>query len=632
MSHRLCVAGIVLLACGVIETSAGASGATLANQPAARPNILWLTCEDTGPHLGAYGDKYATTPHLDAFAKTALRYRTCWSNAPVCAPARTTIISGIYPPSTGSEHMRSQIPYPTGLKMYPQHLKEAGYYCTNNSKEDYNLAKPDKVWDESSPKAHWKNRAKGQPFFAIFNDTVTHESQIRRKGHKLVHDPQQVRLPAYHPNTPESRRDWAQYYDNITTMDSTFGAKLAELREAGLADNTIVFFYGDHGSGMPRGKRTACDSGLHVPLLIHVPEKFRALAPGYQPGGVTERLVSFVDLAPTLLSLVGVKPPASMQGEPFLGPHATAPRQYVFGFRGRMDERYDFVRSCRDQRYVYVRNYLPHLPHGQHVEYQFETPTTRVWKSLFDQGKLTPEQAQFWQPRVAEELYDLETDPDEVRNLAASPAHREILERMRTAQRGLARSIRDVGFLPESELHLRSTGTTPYDMGRRDADYPYDRIADMAELASFPDNSAKALSQLRDGLGDRDAAVRYWSVMGFLTRGKSAVEGQAERLRSALGDPSPLVRMAAAETLGRLGSADDLARSLPVLKELLDHAQHGPYITTMTINVIDHLDGKAASLLSAVKAAESVDKALPQRAAGKAGRLIRKIEADAAGR
>lgn len=398
--------------------------ACFADPASPKPNILWITCEDIGPHLGCYGDEYADTPVLDQLAAKGTVYLHAWSNAPVCAPARTTITTGVYPPSTGAQHMRSFTRLPEDIKMYPQFLREAGYYCTNNSKEDYNLAKPGQVWDESSRKAHWKNRKPGQPFFAIFNFTNTHESKIRTRAHKCLHDPAKTPLPAYHPDTPEVRLDWAQYHDNITTMDRMAGDKLRELEEAGLADDTIIFFYGDHGSGMPRGKRCAWDSGLRVPMIVYVPDRFRHLAPDdYGPGKRADRLVSFVDLAPTLLSLVGIKPPKYMQGHAFLGKHSAPPQPFIYGFRGRMDERYDMVRSVRDQRCVYVRNYMPHLPAGQHVRYMFVTPSTRVWKELFDQGKLTPEQAAFWQRRPPEELYDLKNDPDEVRNLANSPEH-----------------------------------------------------------------------------------------------------------------------------------------------------------------------------------------------------------------
>ncbi|HVR76562.1 MAG TPA: sulfatase-like hydrolase/transferase, partial [Planctomycetota bacterium] len=353
---------------------------------APRPNILWITCEDMGPHLGCYGSPDAVTPGLDSFAARSLRYLNVWSNAPVCAPARTAIISGLYPTSTGSEHMRSLVRLPDGFRMFPQLLRDAGYYCANNAKEDYNLEKPGQVWDDSSRRAHWRNRKPGQPFFAVFNLEITHESKIRSRPHTPVHDPAKVRLPAYHPDVPEVRRDWAQYHDNVAAMDAQAGKIIDDLEEDGLAGDTIVFFFGDHGSGMPRSKRSACDSGLRVPLLVHVPDRFLGLAPkDYAAGGTTSRLVSFVDLAPAVLSLAGVKPPAWLQGRAFLGPHEAPPARFLFGFRGRMDERIDLVRCVTDGRFVYVRNYLPHRIAGQHVEYMFETPTTRSWKALYDQ-------------------------------------------------------------------------------------------------------------------------------------------------------------------------------------------------------------------------------------------------------
>ena len=306
---------------------------------AERPNILWITSEDNGPHLGCYGDGYADTPNIDRLATRGTIYLNCWSTAPVCAPARTTLISGLYPPSTGAEHMRSMTSLPANFRMYPQYLREAGYYCTNRSKEDYNLEKPGKVWDESSRKAHWKNRKAGQPFFAVFNHTISHESKIRSRPHTLVHDPAKVRLPAYHPDTPEVRHDWAQYYDKLTEMDALVGKNLRELKEAGLDDDTIIFYYGDHGSGMPRSKRWPYNSGLRVPLVIYVPPKFRKLAaPDYKTAGSTDRLVGFIDFPATLLSLAGIKPPEHFQGHAFMGRYVADEQPFIYGFRGRRSE------------------------------------------------------------------------------------------------------------------------------------------------------------------------------------------------------------------------------------------------------------------------------------------------------
>ncbi len=366
-----------------------------------KPNILWITSEDHGPQMGCYGDKYATTPNVDALAKKALLYKFCWSNAPVCAPARTTLISGIYPTATGGEHMRSMVSMPRGTKMYPQFLREAGYYCTNNSKTDYNFEEPGKVWDESSGKAHYKNRPAGAPFFAIFNSTKSHESQLRKRPYKAVHDPAKVRVPAYHPDTPEVRQDWAQYYDTVTEADADAGKQLKALEDAGLTEDTIVFYYADHGSGMPRSKRWPYNSGLQVPLVVYIPEKYKDLRPPeYKAGGTSERLVSFVDFAPTLLSLAGITPPDWMQGHAFLGKFtAPKPQPYVYGFRGRMDERTDCVRSISDGRYVYIRNFRPDKIYGQHINFMWQTPTTRVWEKMFKDGKLNAAQSAFWKTK-----------------------------------------------------------------------------------------------------------------------------------------------------------------------------------------------------------------------------------------
>lgn len=592
-----------------------------------QPNILWITSEDNGPHLGAYGDDYADTPNLDSIAAGGMIYTNAWSTAPVCAPARTTIISGMYPPSTGSEHMRSMTRLPANMKMYPQYLREAGYYCTNNSKEDYNLEKPGQVWDESSREAHWRKRAPGQPFFAIFNFTTTHESQIRKRPHTAVHDPAQVRIPAYHPDTPEVRQDWAQYHDKMTEMDVQAGNVLRELEQDGLTEDTIILYFGDHGPGMPRGKRWPYNSGLNVPLIVHIPEKYKHLAPeGWEAGGDSDRLVGFIDLAPTLLSLASIAPPEHMQGHAFLGEYAEAEQPYAFGFRGRMDERYDMLRVVRDKRYLYIRNYMPHKIYGQYIAYMFQTPTTQVWKRLYDEGKLKPPQTYFWERKPAEELYDLANDPDEVNNLANSPEHKEILDRLRLALREWQFSIRDVGFLPEGEIHSRSEGSTPYEMGHDSQQYPMEKIVNAAELAS----SLKpgVTGELVKALGDEDSAVRYWGAMGILMRGAGAVKEAGDALRKALADGSPSVRVIAAQALGQYGSGSDLDKALPVLLELAALDKNGLYTSMLALNALDALDGKAKRAASVIKALPERDPSVHQRARSYVASLIKKTVAD----
>jgi len=599
--------------------AASLASAALSGAGDARPNILWITCEDIGPALGCYGDTYADSPNIDKLAARGMLYRNAWSNAPVCAPARTTIISGVYPPSCGAEHMRSMTRLPANMKMYPCFLREAGYYATNNAKEDYNLEHTGEVWDESSNQAHWRKRKPGQPFMSVFNHQITHESQIRTRPHTWVHDPAKARVPAYHPDTPEVRQDWAQYYDNITTMDGQAGKILKQLEEDGLADSTIIFFYGDHGSGMPRSKRWPFNSGLRVPMIVYFPEKFRSLAPKeYKAGGTSDRPVGFVDLAPTVLSLAGIAPPAYMQGSAFAGSHAGPERVYNFGFRGRMDERYDLVRSVRDKRFIYIRNYMPHKVYGQHIDYMFQTPTTAVWKKRYDEGKLQPPKTYFWETKPPEELYDLDNDRDEVKNLAKSPEHRQILKRLRGAQQEWTQSIRDVGFLPEGEIHDRSKGSTPYEMGHDEKRYPMSRIMGTAELASGLDGGAAG--ELTKRLTDPDGAVRYWAAMGLLMRG--AIDG----LRKALSDSSPNVRAVAAEALGRYGSAEDLKQSLAVLIELAPADKNGAYVSLLALNALEALGNKAAPVKDAIKTLQLEDKASPARARGYGKTLARNIK------
>jgi arylsulfatase A-like enzyme len=593
---------VVLLSCVHAALLAG----SLRAADAPRPNILWLTSEDHGPHMGCYGDSYATTPHVDRLAARGMIYMHAWSCAPVCAPARTALISGLYPTSTGSEHMRSMVPFPRGKVMFPQLLREAGYYCTNHAKEDYNLATPGQLWDDSSGRAHWRKRRPGQPFFAVFNSTKSHESQIRTRPHKQVHDPAGVRVPAYHPDTPEVRQDWAQYYDQVTKADADAGARLAELERDGLADDTIVFYFSDHGSGMPRSKRWPYDSGLHVPLVVYIPEKFRDLrSPEYKAGGRSDRLVSFVDFAPTVLSLAGVKPPDWMQGHAFLGAYQTPPRPFAYGFRGRMDERTDLVRSVTDGRFVYIRNYRPDLIYGQHIAYMFETPTTRVWKTLFDAGKLSPPQQAFWKPKPAEELYDLSTDADEVKNLAAMAEYQQVKRRLRDAQQKLAAEIRDVGFLPEGEMHRRSAGASPYDMARDGAKYPFARVFETAELASL--SAGDALSALKQDLSDGDSAVRTWAALGLLMRGAGGVQSAHAELTAALADPAPEVRIAAAEALGRFGNEDDLKPALKVLILCASAAKTGRskydvFAQMAALSALDALGNRSASVAGEITA------------------------------
>lgn len=437
-------------------------------QPA-RPNILWISCEDMSPDLGCWGDAYAVSPNIDKLATQGVRYTRCFTHAGVCAPSRSGLITGMYPSSIGTNQMRCLGVPPPEVKCFPEYLRAAGYYCTNNSKTDYQFAPPFTAWDENSAKAHWRNRAKGQPFFAVFNLLTSHESQIRQSAasfEKLranfkseeLHDPAKAKLPPYYPNTPVVRRDWANYHDVITAMDKQVGNLLKQLEDDGLADDTIVWFWSDHGRGLPRAKRWLYDSGTHVPLIVRVPEKWRKhVRPdqpdALKPGSTNDEMVAFLDFAPTMLVLAGVDRPKHFQGRPFLGVARIEPRPYVYGARDRMDETYDCIRMVRDKKYRYVRNFMPHLSYGQAIDYMDLMPTMQEWRRLHAAGKLTgPQLGYFVQPKPVEELYDTEADPHEINNLAAKPEHQETLKRLRAELLRWMKEIGDVGLIPEPDF------------------------------------------------------------------------------------------------------------------------------------------------------------------------------------
>ncbi len=543
---------------------------------ASHPNILWITCEDLSPHLGCYGDRFAHTPNLDRFARQAVRYTRAFAMASVCTPARSTLITGVYASSLGTQNLRAPEPLPPEVLPFTVYLREAGYYCSNNVKEDYNFPKPPGTWDESSNTAHWRKRPGKQPFFSVFNLMTTHQSRIRfpqekvdalarSVGVSVRHDPARVPLPPYYPDTPVVRRDVARLYDLVSIMDAQVEQLLQQLEEDGLADETIVFFYSDHGDGMPRGKRWILDSGTRVPLLIRFPEKYRHLAPS-PPGTTCSRLVSFVDFAPTVLSLAGIPIPSTMQGRAFLGPQSAEPRQYVFAIRDRVDEVYEVSRAVRDSRWRYVRNFMPHRPRMQYSTYSEMTATRQELRRLAAEGKLTGPAAELLRgTKPAEELYDTQNDPFEVHNLARVPEYRGHLERLRGVLHQWMVDTRDTGLLPEADMHRRARGRSPYIMARDRKRYPLEQILEVAELVGA---GSACRTRLLEAADRSDPAIRFWAVTGLMASGlDSASEESFQCFERALADESPNVRIVAAEALCRCGRRE---QSLPVLLELLD--------------------------------------------------------------
>ncbi len=489
---RVAMLGVIVFCAWSVSAAAAAGGA----QPSPpRPNILWISNEDMSPHLGVYGDTLARTPVLDRLASESIRFTRAFTTAPVCAPSRAAIITGMYQNAIGAQHMRTTEdrvpelpgPYlavpPFFVKAFPEYLRAAGYYTSNRAKTDYQFGVPFTIWDDVGQQAHWRNRPdKSQPFFSVFNIVVTHESQIfptspARKGKPRVTDVERIQVPPYYPDTLAVREELARMYDNIADMDALVGELLQQLKDDGLAESTIVVYWSDHGDGVPRAKRSLYDSGLRVPLMIRWP---KALASTVTPGSVSDQLVSFIDLAPTVLALAGVALPAHLQGRVLVGPKAAPPPAFVFAARDRMDIEYDMMRSARDVRFLYIRNFAPELPYAGLIPYRNQSGIMQEWLRLQAAGTLSGPAALWMRTsRPAEELYDTEADPHQIRNIAAEPAHRATLERMRAAVSSWMTRIDDQGLVNEPEMIQRMwpggvqpETAQPYIVSRRALDGP----------------------------------------------------------------------------------------------------------------------------------------------------------------
>lgn len=437
-----------------------------------QPNILWIVCEDISPTLSFYGDPTAKTPNLDALAAESLVYKNAFAVVGVCAPSRSSIITGMYPTSIGTMHMRtgkdiiswgkrtydSNVPIndiegkpiqeysaviSAEVKCFPEYLRAAGYYCTNNDKTDYQFAAPVTAWDENNSHAHWKNRNEGQAFFSVFNFNETHESKLWKYSDKpLTVNPNKVIIPPYFPDNKSTRETIARHYSNIEILDQKIGKLLDELKADGLYENTIIFFYSDHGGPLPRQKRAIYNSGLQVPFMIK----------GVGKTGTTDRMISFVDLAPTMLSLAGIEPPVYMQGKAFLGEFITQPREYIYGSSDRFDEVTDRIRAVRGQRYLYLKNYYPQKPGYKNLSYRLNVPMMKDFIDLRNHGELNKIQQQWFHSKPQEELYDTQTDPYNINNLAHNSDHQQVLERFRNEYQNFLYQYPDLGQIPESQL------------------------------------------------------------------------------------------------------------------------------------------------------------------------------------
>lgn len=528
--------------------------------PGEKPNFLWLISEDNSPFLGAYGDKNAKTPNIDQLAKEGVRFDNAFAAFPVCAPSRFSIFTGVDAAlGSGSQDMRDQVQnvLPQAIRGWAEYLRGAGYYTASGGpKTDYNFTgweeQAGKAWNAYGETAHYQNRPPGSPFYAVFPVGNTHESSIHHTRTPLT-DPASLTLPPYHPDVPEFRRDWARYYDQFPTVDNGVKGAIDQLKKAGLYDNTIVFYFSDHGGVLPRSKRYVYDSGTHVPLIVRVPSRWCHIMPA-PAGGATDRLVSLVDLGPTVLKVAGVPLPSYMTGKPFLNIKHEEQRDFVVLSRRRMDEQIDLVRSIRTRNWQYIYNFQPFRPAVSYIEYMYRSESYKAWDRLFREGKLNDVQAMWFKPRTGRQLYYLPDDPYEIKSLHDSPAHAAIAQKLDGMLRDWMRKNGDTAFSPEA-----MDSTLTYETRFDQAKYPLARLMDLAFAGTQQDPAN--LQLLRDALKDPHPTVRYWGAVGLASLGKQAAPAQQE-LISALKDAQAIVQIAAAEALLAQGIVDPARATL----------------------------------------------------------------------
>ncbi|MDG2127719.1 MAG: sulfatase-like hydrolase/transferase [Fuerstiella sp.] len=546
-----------------------------------RPNILYIALEDITPMMSCYGDTYAKTPNFDKLAEEGIRYINAHAVAPVCSVSRSSIVTGMYPSTIGTMHHRSGgVPAPAILKFVPNLMSDAGYYTTNH-KGDYNIV--GMKYDRQGKKGGdtpWRSRPdKSQLFFSKVDFGECHSSVTKTSEDVVVkarlnrlrpsdfHDPARAPIPSYHPDDPVFRKAWARYYDAVTQVDYRAGEVFAALKEDGLWDDTIIIVWADHGVGMPRGKHTAWEQGTHVPLIVRFPAKYQHLAPA-KPGAVVDDLVCLMDMAPSVLTFAGIKPPDHMQGRALLCKGDAQEREFLVAVRNRLDTRTQFVRSIRDKRYRYMRHFYPHRPYAPYETYQWEAPIYDRFQQLALAGKLKGPQAEYAQRfKAVEQLYDSENDPEMVHNLAGDPAYADVLKQMRQRLYDWMIETRDLALVEERELYKRAKGRSLWAVGQEIENY--ERILETANLQL---QGEFALAELKTRSADADPWVRYWAVLGLMvitqTAESEVVAEILPSLNKSLTDESIDVRLLAAEGLFNLGY---YKRALPVVLAEMAH-------------------------------------------------------------
>ena len=539
---------------------------------AKRPNVVFLVSEDNSIHyLKLYGYE-ASTPNIEALAKDGLTFNHAFSNSPVCSVARSTLATGMLAPRGGFQYHRksAMAKLPPGYKPWSAMLRQAGYFATNQRKTDYNFVHDMKeLWDKGPANAAWRARpGKDTPFFHMQSFAQSHESSLHfpqsvMDNQKTVHDPAKVKLAPYFPDTPTFRYTHARYLDRMQVIDQQVGGVVKKLEEDGLLEDTFIFYFGDHGGVLPRGKGYACESGLHVPLVVRIPANFKHLV-DHERGTRTDGFVSFIDFGPTVLHLAGLKPNPLTDGKAFLGKGISARdlagRDETFGYADRFDEKYDLVRFMRKGKYTYIRNLQGFYPDALQNNYRYKMLAYTEWRELFKAGKLNAAQSQFHQRRPAEQLFDVEADPHEINNLSENPKYAKALSQLREGMKKKLRQINDLSFYPESHMVKAALGNGQAYGKKHDGEI--DRLADISDLALVPFTEAK--SGLTKAMASGNPWERYWGCITAAVHGEDA-KALVPNARKLLGDKNLMVRMRAAEFLGSIKAMNPMPALLSVL-------------------------------------------------------------------
>lgn len=589
-TRLLQTASIIMMACV-------SCGQLVAQEPESRPNIVWIMSEDNSVHYLKHFDRHgAIAPAIESLAREGITFDRAFSNAPVCSVARTTLITSCYAPRIGIQfHRRSKMAtMPTGVKMFPAYLRAAGYYTTNNSKEDYNATKSADVWNDSSRRASWKNRPTDEtPFFHVLTTAISHESSLHFDAPtmetKTVTDQLSVQLQPYFPDTATFRYTRARYHDRMMAVDKVVRDTVAELKKSGLLEDTFIFYFGDHGGVLPRSKGYAYESGLHVPLIVRVPENFRHLT-DRPMASRTKGFVEFVDFGTTVLNLAGVSPLDGTDGRPFLGKGVTASevdaRQETFGYADRFDEKYDLVRTLRQGKFKYIRNFEPFLPDALQNNYRYKMLAYQEWRDLYKQGKLNEVQSQFFQPKAPEALYDLSADPHETKNLADDPKFASQLKQMRQRLNERLKSMPDLSFVTETTLY-DSAFDQPVVFGQQHRE-AIGKLIDVANLALLPWEQAEP--KLRKAIASDDWLVRYWALVACSSFGNKAAS-LTSVIEQRLQDLEPLVVMRAVEFAAIAGTKDPRPALYRSLQRATSESESLRLLNT-AVFLNDHTDGR----------------------------------------